>query len=50
MADGVEGKLSGTSDLPKGGVVFVRENVALDDAQYVRFSAEIRRGTVVVVR
>jgi hypothetical protein len=50
MADGVEGKLSGTCDLPKGGVVFVRENVELDDAQYVRFSAEIRRGTVVVVR
>jgi hypothetical protein len=50
MADGVEGKLSGTCDLPKGGVVFVRENVELDDAQYVRFTAEIRRGTVVVVR
>ena len=50
MADGVEGKLSGMSDLPKGEIVFVRENVELGDAQYVRFSAEIRRGTVVVVR
>lgn len=50
MADGIEGKLSGICDLPKGGVVFVRENLELDDAQYVRFSAEIRRGTVVVVR
>ena len=49
-ADGVDAKLKGITDIPMGSVSFVRERVALDGRECVRFSAEVHRGTVITVR
>ena len=49
-ADGVGAKLKGITDIPMGGVTFVRENVKLKGGDFVRFSAEIHRGTVITIR
>ena len=49
-ADGVGAKLKGITDIPMGSVSFVRECVALDGKECVRFSAEVHRGTVITVR
>ena len=49
-ADGVGAKLKGITDIPMGSVSFVRESVALDGKECVRFSAEVHRGTVITVR
>ena len=49
-ADAIGAKLKGVCDIPMGGVAFVRENLKLGDEDFVRFSAEIHRGTVIVIR
>ena len=49
-ADAIGAKLKGICDIPMGGVAFVRENVKLGEEDFVCFSAEIHRGTVIVVR
>ena len=49
-ADRIGAKLKGECDIPMGSVAFVRENVNLNNGEFVRFSAEIHRGTVIVVR
>ena len=49
-ADSIGAKLKGITDIPMGGVTFVRESVALDGKDCVRFSAEVHRGTVITLR
>ena len=49
-ADSIGAKLKGITDIPMGSVSFVRDSVALGDKDYVRFSAEIHRGTVIMFR
>ena len=49
-ADDYGAKLKGITDIPMGGVSFVRKNVKFGEEDFVCFSAEVHRGTVITVR
>ena len=49
-ADDFGAKLKGITDIPMGSVSFVRKNVKFGEEDFVCFSAEVHRGTVITLR